>query len=58
VEHIYTADQPPPIRDVIHAGYQAISSEADKTRRFYGQDTHDRYAGTTRGVRCPGFGGC
>jgi hypothetical protein len=49
VEHIYAADEPPEIREVIHAGFQAISSEADKTRRFYGQDTNDRYAGTTGG---------
>jgi hypothetical protein len=49
VEHIYTADERPETRDVIRAGFQAISSEADRTRRFYGQDTHNRYAGTTGG---------
>jgi Helix-turn-helix domain len=49
VEHIYAADEPPQIRDVIRAGFKAIGREADKTRRFYGQDTHDRYAGTTGG---------
>jgi hypothetical protein len=49
VEHIYTADEPPQVRDVILAGFRAISGEVEKTRRFYGLDAKDRYAGTTAG---------
>ncbi|HEY7143565.1 MAG TPA: helix-turn-helix domain-containing protein [Streptosporangiaceae bacterium] len=49
IEHIYASDQPPPVRDVIRAGWKAISDQVGKTHRFYGLDTHDRYAGTTAG---------
>jgi hypothetical protein len=49
VEHIYASDQPPPVRDVIRAGWQAIGDQVDKGHRFRGRDSHDRYAGTIVG---------
>jgi hypothetical protein len=47
VEHIYASDEPPQIRDMVRAGWQAIGDHVGRTQRFYGLDSHDRYAGTT-----------
>lgn len=49
VEHIYASEQPPEARDVIRAGWKAIGDDVGRAQRFYGLDTHDRYAGTTAG---------
>jgi hypothetical protein len=49
IEHIYTAASPPEARDVIRTGWQAIGAHIDRGHRFYGLDTHDRYAGTHAG---------
>jgi hypothetical protein len=49
VEHIYASEQPPAPRDVIRAGWKAIGDDVARAQRFYGLDSHDRYAGTTAG---------
>jgi hypothetical protein len=49
IEQIYSSEQPPLVRDVVRAGWQAIGDHARQDDRFYGRDSHDRYASTTAG---------
>jgi Helix-turn-helix domain len=49
IEFLYSTPDPPEVRDVIRVGWQAIGDHVDRGHRFYGLDTHDRYAGITAG---------
>jgi hypothetical protein len=47
IEHIYTASGPPAMPEVARAAEYAVSQDIQQMHRFYGRNTHDRYAGTT-----------
>ncbi len=47
IEHLYTASEPPAMPDVARAAEYAVSQDIQQMHRFYGRNTHDRYAGTT-----------
>jgi hypothetical protein len=47
-EHLYTSPTPPHEGELLRVGWRAISDWAGHDARSRGQDTHDRYAGTTR----------
>jgi hypothetical protein len=47
IEHIYTAGEPPAMPEVARAAEYAVSQDVQQMHRFYGRNTHDRYAGTT-----------
>ncbi len=47
-EHLYASDQPPTVRELIQAGWKAISDHIQQSDQFHGHNTDDRYAGTTR----------
>jgi AraC-like DNA-binding protein len=49
IDYLYTTPDAPEARDVIRVGWQAIGDHVDRGRRFYGQNTNDRYAGTHAG---------
>jgi len=47
IEHIYSADEPPGLPEVARAAERAVGHDVEQMHRFYGRNTHDRYAGTT-----------
>ncbi len=49
IEHIYTSDQPPDKSAVLRAAAHAVGQDVQQLHRFYGRNTHDRYAGTVAG---------
>jgi hypothetical protein len=49
IDYLYTTPDVPEVRDVIRVGWQAIGDHVDRGHRFYGLNTHDRYAGTHAG---------
>lgn len=63
IEHIYTSDQPPEPSGVLRAAAHAVGQDVQQLYRFYGRNSHDRYAGTVAGFErywwstaspCPG----
>jgi len=49
IEHLYTSDQPPDLPAVARAAERAVGQDVQQMHRFYGRNTHDRYAGTIAG---------
>ena len=49
IEHLYTSDQPPEMPAVARAAERAVGQDVQQMHRFYGRNTHDRYAGTVAG---------
>jgi hypothetical protein len=49
IEHLYTVSEPPAMPEVARAAEYAVSQDVQQMHRFYGRNTHDRYAGTTAG---------
>lgn len=49
IEHIYESDEPPQASAVRRAAERAVGQDVQQMHRFYGRNTHDRYAGTVAG---------
>ncbi len=50
IEHIYASDLPPEPSGVLRAAATAVGQDVQQLHRFYGRNTHDRYASTVAGV--------
>src|SRR5712691_12977631 len=44
IEHIYTTDLPPDMPALARAAEQAVGHDIQQMHRFYGRNTHDRFA--------------
>lgn len=49
IEHLYASDQRPEPAALLRAAAHAVGQDVQQLHRFYGRNTHDRYAGTVAG---------